>query len=224
MERLFSKLILVALGAALLQCSGPAGEPRGIFSALRPNPALRDVFAISQKTGGVYELDFDFWKKTLVNEEHRPAYSLHGRLTVVNQSVRFNADNLAEHFVLFDFGLRQGASRRIPVLEKISQGGRVSTLKSEHMLALDTCFFDETLADSVFKFRLAHVVRNASDLVFFLGKRTGAQGIYHGRLLLDENARANEEIYSWRGNIYQARLPLKNTTFVKDERILLEKF
>lgn len=152
-----------------------------------------------------------------------PEYALSGTLKAVSNCLRLESDRYVDHFVLFDYGLGNGASRWISVLEKQMYGDKIITERSEYLLAQDTSFYDEALADSVFKFRLGRVLQNESDLVFFVGKRTGPQGIYHGRLFINEKAVTGEEMYSSRGNIYGKRIPLKKAD-TKEERSLDQKF
>ena len=221
-----SKLVLAGLLAVALmlcRCAPPEEKAGGIFSDLRPHPELNDVLTLKETRPGEYDFSFTFWKQTLRNGEYVPEFAVSGTLTAVSNCLRLQSDRYADHFVLFDYGLGDGSSRRISVLEKQMYGDKIITERTDYLLAQDTSFYDAALVDSIFKFRMARVLQNESDLVFFVGKRTGPQGIYHGRLFMNEKAEAEEDIYSWRGNIYEKRIPLKKAD-TKETRSLDQKF
>lgn len=229
MGSLNSKLVLPAIfiGGLILcgACSRPEPKPAGIFSSLNTHPDLKNIFNISEAQPGSFDMTFNFWQQVLKDNEYEPYFSLAGRLEVANQTLRLESEKLVDHFVLFDFSLKNHASRRISIVRRLGPGGAEHIQKTEHMLALDTSFTDLALADTIFKFRLARVLKNESDLVFFIGKRSGAQGIYHARVFMNENAIAQEEIYSSRGNVYNDRkIQGRNVRFVRNEGAMPEKF
>jgi len=75
-------------------------------------------------------------------------------------------------------------------------------------LCLEDKFFDRTVADTIYQFRLKDfgIYFIDDDIVVFVGKNAGIQGYYLGDIVFQKETNETEYIYfATRGNIYKDR-------------------
>ncbi len=146
----------------------------------------------------VMKYTFELGPRYLVNDEAIPEISFNGNLFKKN-GILFLKEQDGNIITYCDLNMAVGQKQIVAR----KQG---SGIKREHVLILEDKFYQDSLKDTIYKFRFSGITSHRGDIIFYLNSKVQFYGIYNGSIISD----STEEVYSRAGLVnFQSETKLK---------------
>ena len=157
-----------------------------------------------KKSCNACNFKFDFWIGRNIDTNFFSLFSLNGYLYLKNDIIYLKALSDFEPIVLFNFNMKIMSEKKI-TLKYNSKGftNTNTTFQKKYILKLDTVFKCHDTNIYKFRFKSINLFGIKDDLVFFVNKYSGIEGVYSSFY-----ESGNEKIITQKGLLY---FPIETT-------------